>query len=229
MHQCFGEQMKIHSKFTDYYDGVLLSFEPEAKIWARATETFRMSQKHEGKEKTLQLVDALCRSTHNDLKSTGRLLSFVVIAGKTYPVMIVTAPFPEKYKILFGWEQAKQMSFYKKWKMDLIPRDVPVEVHAELNSPVFEIVHADTCTDFSYQYYTHWDLQGHVGLSVVVNPRLHDICQTVLPATQLAQTIEHYMYNEMVAVNTVAPLPITDVEKAESKGFDKKISFRHRK
>lgn len=47
-----------------------------------------------------------------------------------------------------------------------------------------------------------------------------------LPAMNDAQ---RFQADRMVSASTVPPRPISDVERAETKGFDKKTSFRNQK
>jgi hypothetical protein len=52
----------------------------------------------------------------------------------------------------------------------------------------------------------------------------------IIPANQLYQELEHYLCNVLRdSPDTKPPVTISDKDMIESKGFDKKISFRHRK
>jgi hypothetical protein len=51
----------------------------------------------------------------------------------------------------------------------------------------------------------------------------------VMPPEQCYQEIALFLGNEIINAQDAKPEPITDIQKAENHGFDKKESFRHRK
>lgn len=208
--------MRIISKFHDYYDAAAISHEKGhlETVCVRETKELSLSKKDDSLKRTLAFANRFGYNDLNTILSRIHICEIVCVAGKVFLIGQAIVDRRTTYfineEILTAYNKNENIfskSFIEFFKT--LPTTVSVEVHAEVNAPVFRI--------------RHW--RGE--LTVETNPKLEyiDGLKQYLSAYQCAQRIEGYLGNEMANISTPKPLPISDKEKAETKGFDKH-SFR---
>ena len=222
--------MRIISKFRDYYDG-LMDYNKDDylnRIYVRETKDVKVNF---NEIKDLDKVGVfLGRVTkqklllHND---------WIVIAGKVIPYVYTskssweTKPqyktdlygFRRKFyydteSIIKDYPEMNYRDFIKT--VDALFSDKPdmTELCIKLDTPIFRL---------KYSFIED-------GLATIeINSELLQLgINTLYDAHQAYQIIDQFMSNVLVKDVMVAR-PLTDIEKLESKGFDKATSFRNAK
>lgn len=226
--------MKIKSTFKDYYDYVANQYgggDPHT-LYLRS----KISNVIDRKDLSLQSHLYLDSEDFNkELRSHKNYdLSALIVAGKIYTIFYTDyTPLRKSWKLLtqdnvdecIKYNNHKNQNyFYRKLTKKIAEKfiaenvieafDATVDFCRLIKSPVFLVDH-----DY---FQTH--LQNQI-------PCLKDLgFDKFMSAEQLYQNLEYYICNKMRSSPDLAP-PVerTDVERIESHGFDKKVSFRHRK
>jgi len=228
--------MRIISKFKDYYDGFMNHDKKDYnnKLWVRFEKEVKINMND-----LKVFEDRRLWLNHNH-----HYHCFLVIAGKVYPFIEVYHPggldenlryhesrrnFYYDIESYVNDHNIRETSYNKYYKYlfhkdDLIkffkePYPDMTDLCLQVGSPIILIQPED---------HTYKDKDSSLR-TCVINIRLADLSfSKVMESHSIFQEIDMFVSNIMV--DDKMPIsPMTDLEKVESHGFDKKISFRKQK
>jgi hypothetical protein len=201
--------MRIISKFKDYYDGLMdHSKDRLNRVWVRNTESLELP---------LSKIKNLDKSTI--YWGWQYSLYYAVVSGKVYPFIKYDAggTYPQKVTYYYSLEEFDKdhpkvtSGRHKRWIDFFSTKPDLTDLCMELESPVLIV------TKYGNEFV------------VIKNPRLKDIeFYKQMDIYSVYQEIDMFMSNVMVS-DKMPMSPMTDIEKVESHGFDKNISFRKQK
>ena len=227
--------MRIISSYKDYYDGYSERSNTDyiTKVWVREEKEIKLH-----KSKVVILEERSKNAGHYSIYANryGRFLvpGYLILAGKVYPFLrnnlygskevplylkedeikpYYYSPVkePEKYQPFFRkhWNKKNSEEFFVEYP------DMS-DLCMELNTPII----------LFYPSYYNRDKETKI---VSVNVNLKDLdFSKILDAPSVYQVLDLFVSN--ILVKDEMPMsPMSDIEKVESHGFDKKTSFRKEK
>lgn len=223
--------MKIKSRFKDYYDyvehanggGDPLCVYMRDKI--RPDVRAAYGTQHEMCEALLEIegLPSIPRSRHlkdADGNDTDVVVSYkgLMVAGRCFRIRQDLIPFKASAVVLRAEKIVKDWHIAPdEWNNFRQGQALNVYVPAciEVGHPVF-------LYDDKGPYYNRHTVYGHT-------PKLGPLgLAQYISAEQLYQEIAFFISNVLKPIE-VASAPLPDIQKVDSHGFDRKVSFRHRK
>jgi len=156
---------------------------------------------------------------------------YIVVNGKRYMfINTQQCQFEKPHWVLFDYEKAIEKSkatfSYGRWAgmahtyTQGYSCDELIEISRKVGSPVFSVVRSDWIRNKGYQ----------VRIEDNVTRLIEYGFANIIPAEQLYQELEYFLSNVLnESPDVKPPVTISNEDMIVSKGFDKKISFRHRK
>lgn len=224
----------ITGRIKDYYDHVATQYgggDPRVVYdRSRIGEVVKCSggQRTESKVVTMKEWDGLNAGVRQVANFFGydRELDWLVVAGKPYP-LVMLENYPAKYEIL-DLEKHRNIArpggnspgMPELTRIGVQTKRL-IELSRLVGHPVFiinDVRENHNTKDFSIRVEGDYPILKEIGL-----PPLY-------PAEQLYQDLAYFMGNTMkISPDLSPPAQMTDLQKVNAHGFDKKISFRHRK
>ena len=156
---------------------------------------------------------------------------YLVVNGRRYLFIDISkCHFDKPHWVMFNYEQAIQESkasfSYGRWSGQAhtytqgYTCEELIDISRKVGSPIFSVIGSDWIRHKGYQLH----IEGNA-------PRLIEYgFAKIIPAEQLYQELEYFLSNVLnESPDIKPPVTISNEDMIESKGFDKKISFRHRK
>ena len=231
--------MRIISDFRDYYDG-LATFDrkdPMTRIWERTSCDYKI----EVDKKFFKYFDEtkfpFLFSNHWDL-------GFLIISGKVHP--FIRHWIPGEWKNIWSKKEKYVDSHYdyyynfktlfekvptlvERWGKKEIKQFFNLDIYPDMTALCLEVKSPIIVFYPRGSHYFRAKLHGENLRSCKVNANLKDMGVSKLYSSpEIYQMLDYFVSNVMVD-DQMPKVKQTDVEKIESHGFDKVISFRHRK
>lgn len=209
--------MKIVSKFKDYYDSMRAQDLDKEPFYLRETKVFEMhamtdDQRFEADRLTASFMPRITGLERGVLGFCGRLFPFYIVGRDVcYDQASLVAA-------------TEHSAFTDEWGYGVygVTRAVQ-ELGPEWGYMRQRI---DDGPFIRFRAPVLWRRETEL----VTNPILKALYfQTQVDVYTAWQELSMFLGNNMVSASTVPPRPISDVERAEAKGFDKKTSFRNQK
>lgn len=207
--------MKIVSKFKDYYDSMRAQDLDKEPFYLRETKVFPLRAMNEAQRFE---ADRLMGSMMPRIYGIER--SVLGFCGRLFPLYIVG---PD-----VCYDQPSLVAAAERGGVDDDGYGVNIaHAVAELGPEWGYIRQRIDDTPFMvFRAPVLWRREDEL----VTNPILKALhFQTRVDVYTAWQELSMFLGNNMVSASTVPPRPISDVERAETKGFDKKTSFRNQK
>lgn len=223
--------MRIISKFKDYYDGLMdYSNDRLNRVWLRKKEEFFIPKFR------LKEID----KSHFYWGYKIHMF-YLVVAGKVYPVL----RYAEEGKLEKFKFNASGYRYY--FTLEDFDKEHPEQTRSRYNSKSANVGYEkgkikDDWKDFFKEYSDLTELclefktpvfvikrertKDKDGFKCITNINLKDIeFYKVMDPYTVYQELDMFMSNVMVN-DEMPPSPMSDLEKIDSHGFDRKISFR---
>lgn len=217
--------MRIISKFKDYYDGLMDYSKDDYnnKVWVRHSEKVSVSREDfKALEKNMPVFFSYYRN---------HFFSFfyIILVGKVYPVIRCSNIYQEEDLFYYSYDKFIEdfPDFAKpslKWESikNLFNMNYPdfTSLHLKLNTPLIR---------YDPEYINCLNPYRENSRECTINPSLRDIgFSKVMDSYEVYQELDMFVSNILVS-DSMPEYPRSDVDKLESYGFDKKVSFRKRK
>ncbi len=211
--------MKIISPFKDYYDYLTGIYGVDERIvYLRNSVKSNYVMSKERFLFDFSFADKLQKQ-------------YLVVNGRRYLFINISKCYFDKPQwVMFNYEQAIQDSkasySYGRWAGQAhtytqgYTCEELIDISRKVGSPVFSVIRSDWVRHKGYQLH----IDGNA-------PRLMEYgFANIIPAEQLYQELEYFLSNILnESPDIKPPVTISNEDMIVSKGFDKKISFRHRK
>jgi hypothetical protein len=209
--------MKIVSKFKDYYDAMRSQDLDKEPFYLRETKTFELAKMDDAQRFEADRLMAAMMP-----RITGIERGVIGFCGRLFPLYIV----------------GSHVCFHQAALVAATDEGVFVD---DWGYPVHGVARAieDLGPEWGYMRQRIDDapfiafrapVLWRRDRELVANPILKALqFQTQVDVYSAWQELSMFLGNNMVSASTVPPRPISDAERAETKGFDKKTSFRNQK
>ena len=211
--------MKIISTYKDYYDGVVNSVGIDNTIiYNRENKTINLNSRRYFK---------LFSSSHK----SNNYFEFRIlgVAGKLYPLVIVKDYAPSHNTYIYDTDEIRQFhseNFNAYWKRYTKIDDYFKQFDNDVE--LLNIFQTYKCKSFMISLGNNQsNLSNLQNINIELEPNLKNIqFQTIVDPFTLFNQMSQFISEQL---NTeVTSSELTDIQKIETKGFDKKLSFRHR-
>lgn len=210
--------MKIVSKFKDYYDSMRAQDLDKEPFYLRETRVFELNAMDDDQRFEADRLNAALMPRINGIERG--VLGF---CGRLFPLYIVGPHvcYDQESLVEAAAHTAVRDDDFGYYALEITP--IVAELGPEWGYMRRRI---DDGPFIRFRAPVVWRRETEL----VTNPILKALhFQTQVDVYSAWQELSMFLGNNMVSASTVPPRPISDAERAETKGFDKKTSFRNQK